>query len=73
MFHTHGVKLVFEVHEQTLDLLWWWLFKHTHKHIIMVSPETDILKIELTIVQRRFEHWRLFFFKVISLTLLSLF
>ena len=60
MLHTHGVKLVFELREQTLDFLWRWLFKHTHKHIIMVSPETAILKIESTIVQRRFEHWRLF-------------
>lgn len=55
MFHIHGQKLVLELHEYMLDLLWWWLLGHAHKHIIMVSPEIDILKIESTIIQRRFE------------------
>lgn len=36
-------------------------FLSTHTHIIMVSPETDILKIVSTIIQRRFECFEAFF------------
>lgn len=70
MFHIHGQKLVLELHEYMLGLLWWWLLGHAHKHIIMVSPEIDILKIESTIIQRRFECREAFllFFLISSLT-----
>lgn len=62
MLRTHGQKLGLELHEQTLGLLWWWVFKRTQKHIIMVAPEIDILKIESTITQRRFQCFEAFFF-----------
>lgn len=65
MFHTQEQKLVLEFQEWTGGLLWWWLLKHTHKHIIMVSPEIDVLKIASAIIQRRigcFETFTFFFF-----------